>query len=483
LSGIKAEQRPVTVDDRRLWLASLVIAGATLLVVLDSTIVNVAVPAIKTAFGFSTGGVEWVVSSYLLTFGGLLLLGGRTGDFFGRRRMFMVGIAVFTGASLLAGFAPTQGLLIAARALQGTGAAIVSPTSLSLIATTFPEGAARNRAMGVYAAMSGSGGAIGLVLGGFLTSAASWRWVFFVAVPIGAIVLLVAPRVLPESSGGKRGRLDLPGAITVTGGMALLVYGLIEASQDSWTGLVTLVSLGGGVLLLIAFGVIESRSARPLVPPHIVLNRNRSAIYLIMMAAGCGLYGMMFLLMLFIQNDLGFGAIMAGVGFLPLAGAISVMSAVMAKLVNRIGTRIGVTVGPLIGAAGMFWLYLEVGPTAHYAQIVWPTVVIALGLGATFVPLTLAAISGVRPNEAGVASALANTSQQIGGSIGLAVLGTVSTIAAATSTQPGRIAAVAGYHAAFGVAAIVLVAAFVIALLMVRGSTAPRAGLKSDRPG
>lgn len=337
--------------------------------------------------------------------------------------------------------------------------------------------------MGVYAAMSGSGGAIGLVLGGFLTSAASWRWVFFVVVPIGAVVLLVAPRVLPESAGGRRGQLDLPGAVTVTGGMALLVYGLIEASQDSWTGPVTLLSLGGGVLLLLAFGVIESRSARPLVPPHIVINRDRSAIYLIMMAAGCGLYGMMFLLMLFIQNDLGFGAIMAGVGFLPLAGAISVMSAVMAKLVNRIGTRIGVTVGPLVGAAGMFWLYREVGPGAHYAQIVGPTVVIALGLGATFVPLTLAAISGVRPQEAGVASALANTSQQIGGSIGLAVLGTVSTIAAAANGGTGRAAAVTGYQAAFGVAAIVLLAAFVIALLMVRGSTVPRAALKPGKPG
>lgn len=472
-------------DGQRHGLALLVIAAATLLVVLDSTIVTVALPTIRTSLDFTPAGLEWVITAYSVAFGGLLLLGGRAGDLYGRRRMFMIGIGIFSGASLLGGLAINQAWLVAARAVQGAGAAIAAPAALSLIATTFPEGAARNRAMGVYATVAGSGGALGLALGGVLTQVASWRWVFFVAVPIGALVLYAAPRTLAESS-TRTGRLDLPGAVTATGGVALLVYGLIQATQSSWGSPGTVVPLAAAAVLLATFVVVESRTPHPLLPLRILANRNRSAAYVITLAIGVGLYGVSFFLMLFVQNILGFSAIVAGVGFLPLAVAIGVLAATMGRLATRIGTRMGVVCGPLIAAAGAAWLSFTTHTSGSYLGIVGPMILLGAGLGAAVVPLTLTAIAAVRPTEAGIASALVGAGQQIGGSTGLAVLGTVAATAtrhkSAELTTGGarltpalsNVATTAGYHSAFLTAAGILAAAFVVAMIVIRPSGSSR---------
>jgi EmrB/QacA subfamily drug resistance transporter len=457
-------------------MALLVIAAATLLVVLDSTIVTVALPTIRTSLDFTPAGLEWVITAYSVAFGGLLLLGGRAGDLYGRRRMFMIGIAIFSGSSLLGGLAMNQVWLVAARAVQGAGAAIAAPAALSLIATTFPEGAARNRAMGVYATVAGSGGALGLALGGILTQVASWRWVFFVAVPIGVLVLYAAPRVLTESN-TRSGRLDLPGAVTATGGVALLVYGLIQATQGSWGSPGTVVPLAAAAVLLATFVIVESRTPHPLLPLHILANRNRSAAYVITLAIGVGLYGVTFFLMLFVQNILGFTAIAAGVGFLPLAVAIGVLAATMGRLATRVGTRAGVICGPLIAAAGAAWLSFATPTNGSYLGIVGPMILLGAGLGAAVVPLTLTAIAAVPPTEAGIASALVSAGQQIGGSTGLAVLGTVAAAAtrhkSAQLTSGGsrltpalsNVAITSGYHSAFLAAAGILAAAFVVAMI------------------
>ena len=313
------------------------------MVVLDATIVNVALPHIQTALGFSGTGLEWVVNAYALAFGGLLLLGGRTGDLLGRRRVFIAGILVFSLASLLGGFATGQVWLLSARVLQGVGGAFAAPTALSLIAVTFPEGPPRNRAMGVYAAMSVAGGAVGLIAGGLLVQFASWRWVFFVNVPIGLVVAFLAARVLPESE-RRRGQFDLPGAITGSLGLALLVYGLSEAATSQngvshWGDTKVIVSLVAAVVLLVAFGFIEVRSRSALVPIRVLRNRDRTGAYLISLCIGTALFGMFFFLTLFVQTVWGYDALRTGISYLPMVATIMVASAVASQLVNRIGAR------------------------------------------------------------------------------------------------------------------------------------------------
>src|ERR1035437_3186057 len=351
---------PARPASRHLGLALVVIATAQLMVVLDATIVNVALPHIQHSLGFSGSGLEWVVNAYALTFGGLLLLGGRAGDILGRRRVFIVGIILFSLASLLGGFATTQAWLLAARALQGVGGAIVAPTALSLITTTFPEGPPRNRAMGVYAAMSIGGAAVGLIAGGLLTTYLSWRWVLFVNVPIGVIVALIAPRALAESP-RRRGRFDLPGAITATLGLASLVYGLTEAATtpngvSHWGDTKVLVSLGAALVLLASFIVIEMRSSHALMPLRIFNNRNRSGAYLIMLCVGMAMFGMFFFLTIFVQSVWGYSALKSGVAFLPMVGTIMLMAGISSQLVPRIGARPLLLAGSAITAGGMFWL-------------------------------------------------------------------------------------------------------------------------------
>ena len=432
---------------RRLGLALAVIATAQLMVVLDATIVNVALPHIQTALGFSGTNLEWVVNAYALAFGGLLLLGGRTGDLLGRRRVFIAGILVFTLASLLGGFATSQEWLLTARVLQGIGGAFAAPTALSLIAVTFPEGPPRNRAMGVYAGMSVAGGAVGLLASGVLLTYLNWRWVFFVNVPIGLAVALLAPRVLGESE-RQRGRFDLPGAITGSLGLAALVYGLSSAATtpngvSHWGDTKVIVSLVAAAVLLVAFGFIEVRSKYALLPIRVLRSRDRSGAYLVSLCVGTALFGMFFFLTLFVQNVLGYSPLRTGVAYLPMVGMILVATAAASQLVSRIGARPLMIAGSAASAGGMFWLS-RVTEHSHYVSgLLGPMLLTATGLGLIFAPLLLVSLTKVANNDTGVASSLVNVGQQVGGALGLAVLGTVAWSAVANSIHSQAAAAAA----------------------------------------
>jgi len=438
---------------RRLGLALVVIATAQLMVVLDATIVNVALPHIQAALGFSGTGLEWVVNAYALTFGGLLLLGGRAGDILGRKRVFIAGIILFSVASLLGGFATSQAWLLSARALQGVGGAIVAPTALSLITTNFPEGAPRNRAMGVYAAMSIGGAAVGLLAGGLLTTFASWRWVFFVNVPIGIAVALLAPRALGESQ-RHDGRFDLPGAITGTLGLAALVYGLSEAGTtpngvSHWGDTKVLASLAAAVVLLAAFIIIEARSKDALMPLRIFRNRSRSAANLIMLCIGTAMFGMFFFLTLFVQHVWGYSALKTGVAYLPMVAVIMAMAGLSAQLVPRLGARPLLIAASAISAGGMFWLSRINEHSTYVNGLLGPMLVTAAGLGLLFMPATLVALSKVEDKDAGLAASLPNVGQQVGGAIGLAILGTVAwTVVANTARHSAAVAKAAAAAAA-----------------------------------
>jgi len=438
---------------RRLGLALAVIATAQLMVVLDATIVNVALPHVQSALGFSGSGLEWVVNAYALTFGGLLLLGGRAGDILGRRRMFIAGIILFSLASLLGGFATSQAWLLGARALQGVGGAIVAPAALSLITTNFPEGRARNRAMGVYAAMSIGGAAVGLLVGGLLTTYASWRWVLFVNVPIGIVVALMAPRALGESR-RHPGRFDLPGAITGTFGLAALVYGLSSAATTAngvshWGDTKVLASLSAAVVLLASFFVIESRSRHALMPLRIFRNRDRSAANLIMLCIGTSMFGMFFFLTLFVQHVWGYSALKTGVAYLPMVALIMAMAGVSTQLVARIGARPLLIGASAISVGGMFWLSRINEHSTYTGGLLGPMLVTAVGLGLLFMPVTLVALSWVEDSDAGLAASLPNVGQQVGGAIGLAILGTVAwTVVANTARHSAEVAKAAAVAAA-----------------------------------
>ena len=440
---------------RRLGLALAVIATAQLMVVLDATIVNVALPHVQTALHFSGTNLEWVVNAYALAFGGLLLLGGRSGDLLGRRRIFIAGILLFSLASLLGGFATSEAWLLTARVVQGVGGAFAAPTALSLIAVTFPEGPPRNRAMGVYAAMSIAGGGIGLMAGGLLVEYASWRWVLFVNVPIGLVVAFLAARVLAESA-RRRGQFDLPGAITGSLGLGALVYGLSYAATtpdgvSHWGDTKVIASLVAAVVLLVAFGFIEVRSKQPLVPMRVLRSRDRTGSYLISLCVGTALFGMFFFLTLFVQNVWGYSALKTGIAYLPLIGMVIVASGVASQLVTRIGARPLMLAGSILSTGGLFWLS-RINENSHYVSgLLGPMLVTALGMGLIFVPLSLVSLSKVADNDAGVASSLLNVGQQIGGSIGLAILGTVAWSAVATSIHSQAAAAakhVAGHLSA-----------------------------------
>jgi EmrB/QacA subfamily drug resistance transporter len=428
-----------------------VIATAQLMVVLDAAIVNVALPHIQRALGFSGNGLEWVVTAYAVTFGGLLLLGGRSGDLLGRRRIFISGLLLFSAASLLGGFATSGAWLLAARAVQGVGGAMVAPTALALITTTFPEGPPRNRAMGVYAAMSGGGAAVGLVLGGLLTTYISWRWTLFVNVPIGIMVALAAPYVLNESA-RQRGRFDLPGAITGTGGVALLVYGLSNASTDSagvshWGDTKVIASLVAAAVLLVTFGVIEARSQHPLLPVRILANRNRSGAYLIMLCLATAMFGIFFFLTIFQQEVLGYSPLKAGLAALPFAAVIVVMSGIVSQLISRIGARPLMLAGSVVTAGGMYWFSHITAHSTYVGGLLGPMLVTSSGLGMLFVPLSLVALTRVRGEDSGIASSLLNTGQQVGGAIGLAALGTVTWTVVANNIKHQAAVAAAHGHA------------------------------------
>jgi EmrB/QacA subfamily drug resistance transporter len=438
---------PGSAAPRRLGLALAVIATAQLMVVLDATIVNVAQPHIQTALGFSGTGLEWVVNAYALAFGGLLLLGGRSGDLLGRRRVFIAGLVLFALGSLAGGLATDQAWLLTARAIQGIGGAFAAPTALSLIAVTFPEGPPRNRAMGVYAAMSVAGGAVGLMAGGLLVEYLSWRWVFFVNVPIGLLVALVAPRVLPESQ-RRRGQFDLPGAITGSLGLAALVYGLSEAATSPngvshWGDTKVIVSLVAAVVLLVSFGVIEVRSKSALVPIRVLRSRDRTGSYLISLCVGTALFGMFFFLTLFVQNVWGYSPLKTGIAYLPMVTMIMVAAGTASQLVTRIGARPLMIAGSVLATGGMFWLSRITEHSTYAGSLLGPMMLTAAGMGLIFVPLSLVSLTRVADNDAGVASSLLNVGQQVGGSIGLAVLGTVAWSAVADNLHAAAAAAAA----------------------------------------
>ncbi len=405
-------------------VALVVIAACQLMVVLDATIVNIALPHIQTALSFSTTDLSWVISAYTLTFGGLLLLGGRAGDILGRRRVFLTGILLFTLASLLGGFAQEPWQLLAARALQGVGGAIASPTSLALITTTFPEGPERNRAFGVFAAVSAGGGAIGLLAGGMLTEWLDWRWVLFVNVPIGLLIAVLTPLYIAESE-RHPGRFDIAGALTSTGGMASLVYGFIRASEDGWRDGLTLVSFAAAVVLLAMFTVIESRAHEPIIPLRMFADRNRAGTYLIMLGLAAAMFGMFFFIVQFVQNVLGFSPIKAGLGFLPVTAAIITSAGLSQRLLPRFGPKPFMVAGSALTGIGLAWLTLIRTDSSYVSGVLGPMLLFGFGMGLNFVTLTLTAVSGVARQEAGAASGLLNASQQVGGSLGLSILVTV----------------------------------------------------------
>ena len=433
---------------RHLGLALVVIAAAQLMIVLDATIVNVALPHIQRALGFSGTGLEWIVTAYSLAFGSLLLLGGRLGDIYGRRRVFMAGILMFSLASLTGGFATSEWWLLTARAVQGAGAALAAPTALALIATTFPMGAPRNRALGVWAAMAGAGGAIGLLLGGILTSYVSWRWVFFVNAPIGLIVAALAPIAL-IGGGRLQRRLDIPGVVTSTAGLALLVYGLTHAAagQDGvshWGEPLTIACLAGAAALLVGFVFIERYVKEPELDLNLLKSRRRSGAYIMMLLLGTAMFAVFFFLTIYIQTVWGYSAVKAGVSWVPFPIMLIGINVLVARvLVTKIGVRPLLMAGPLFAGAG-FMLLSRLTPTGSYwVNLLGPMVLLSIGMGLMFVPITLMIVSHVRHDEAGAASSLLNIGQQVGGSIGLAAIGTIAWTSVAHTVRTGVAAAAA----------------------------------------
>ncbi|MFE8949696.1 MFS transporter [Streptomyces sp. NPDC003233] len=415
-------------------IALTVIAACQLMVVLDATIVNIALPHIQDALKFSTTDLTWVVSAYTLTFGGLLLLGARAGDILGRRRVFMTGILLFTFASLLGGLAQEPWQLLAARALQGVGGAIASPTSLALITTTFPEGPERNRAFGVFAAVSAGGGAIGLLAGGMLTDWLDWRWVLFVNVPIGVLIASLAPLYINESE-RHPGRFDITGALTSTAGMASLVYGFIRASENGWRDGLTLGSFGAALVLLVAFVLTEVRAKEPITPLRMFADRNRWGTYVIMLSLAAAMFGMFFYIVLFVQDVLGYSAIKAGLAFLPVTVAIAVGAGLSQRFLPALGPRPFMMAGTGLVAIGLTWQAFIRPDSSYLGGVLGPMLVFGFGMGLNFVTATVTAVAGVAQHEAGAASGLLNAMQQVGGSLGLSILTTVFGSAAKDETK------------------------------------------------
>jgi EmrB/QacA subfamily drug resistance transporter len=447
-----------TAPDPRRWKALAVLGVAYLMVVLDVSIVNVALPSIQTDLDFTVENLQWVVSGYALTFGGFLLLGGRMGDLLGRRRLFMIGLGLFAVSSLLCGLSVSSGMLIAFRLIQGAAGAILSPSVFSITLVTFREGAERNKALGILGAIAGSGAAIGVLLGGVLTEYVGWEWIFFVNVPIGLAALALVPRFVSESRADDLARhFDAAGAVTVTASLMLFVYGLTQSTQAGWTSAKTIGSLVGFAVLMVAFLVIESRSHSPLVPLSFFKRRTLAGANLIGFGLGTTIFGMFFLLSLYMQIVLGFSALQTGVGYLAVALTAVVSSGIAQALVTRLGVKPVLATGLTLLGVGLVF-FTQVSVDGSYVSDLLPGfLLVGVGLGFSFVPVSIAALAGVQGREAGLASGLINTSQQIGGALGLAILTTVSTTRTENLTpsgaQPTLQALTDGYSIAFWVAA------------------------------
>ena len=448
------------------WVVLVLICMAQFMVILDATIVNVALPSIQKDLNLSEANLQWIINSYTLFFGGFLLLGGRAGDLLGRKRVFLVGLVVFTAASLLNGLANSEGMLIAFRAVQGLGAALISPAALSIISTTFAEGKERARALGVWAAIAVGGSAVGLVLGGALTQAFSWPWIFFVNVPVGIVTFILALRFVPESKDEHAHQsYDIPGAVAITGGLMSLVYAIVSAETDGWTATKTITFFVIAIVLHAAFLVIETRSKEPLVRLSIFRTRSLTAANVAMFLVASGMFAMFFFNTLYIQRVLGYGPLKAGVAFLPFTAGIMISAGLASNFAPRIGVRPVAAVGMVLTILGMLY-FANMPVDGSYASDVLPGILLAsLGMGAVFMPLTLVATTGLHDEDQGLASGLFNTSQQIGGALGLAIL---STIAAGHTSSGTHASLVHGFHYAFVGAAVFVFAALVAMLALLR---------------
>jgi EmrB/QacA subfamily drug resistance transporter len=454
------------------WVVLVLVCLAQFMVVLDATIVNVALPSIQTDLNFSPGNLAWIINSYTLLFGGFLLLGGRAADLFGRKKIFLAGVILFSVASALCALATSQGMLIGFRALQGLGAALVSPAALSIIMTTFADGAERTKALAAWGAIAASGSAFGLLLGGVLTESLSWQWIFIVNVPIGIAAFVASLRLVPESIGKESGGFDVFGALSVTGGLVAIVYAIVRAESDGWGSASTLAFGALGAALLIAFVLIERAHKDPLVRLGIFRTRSLSTSNGVMMLVMGGMFAMFFFATIYIQEVLGYSPIEAGLAFLPFTVGIIAGSVAAQQLIPRIGVRAQILFGLVLAAIGLL-LMTRITPEGNYVTELLPAVVIlSLGMGNTFVPLTLLATTNVEGEDAGLASGLFNTSQQVGGALGLAILATFATSRTNSSLADGVVpnqALVDGYQLAFLIGAIfVVVAAAAITLLIRR---------------
>jgi EmrB/QacA subfamily drug resistance transporter len=451
------------------WIVLVLICLAQFMVVLDATIVNVALPSIQNDLHLSDGGLQWIVNAYTLVFGGFLLLGGRLGDLLGRKRLFLIGLVIFTGASLLDGLAGSEAMLIGARSLQGLGAALISPAALSIISTTFEEGAERARALAVWAAIAIGGSAVGLILGGALTQYFSWPWIFFVNVPVGIAAFLLSLRLVPESRDVLAHRsYDLAGAATVTGGLMALVYAIVDAQSAGWTSTKTIGFFATAATLLAAFVAIELRAAAPLVRLSIFRVRSLLTANAAMLLAMSGMFAMFFFNTLYLQQVLGFGPLEAGLAFLPFTAGIMISASLASQLATRVGVRPVAAVGFVLAAGGLA-LLTQLPVHGSYAVNVLPALLLSsLGIGAVFMPLTLIATTGLADEDQGLASGLFNTSQQVGGALGLAVLSTLATSKTHAAGGSPIHALVVGFHWAFGVGAVAMLAALAVLVALLR---------------
>ena len=462
-----------TARDRR-WLALVLLAGAQFLVVLDATVVDVALPHIQSDLHFSDANLQWVVNAYTLTFGGFLLLGGRAADLFGRRRVFMIGTVLFAVASLAAGLSQTEGMLIAARAVQGLGGAIISPAALSIVMTTFSEGSERNKALSVWGAVAGAGGAVGSLLGGVLTDAVGWEWVFFINVPIAALIFFASPALLAESRAEvDREGFDVAGALGVTAGLALLIFTLVNTVEHGWGSTRTIVGFAVAIVLLVAFVVREQTARHPLVRLGILRDVTRAAANGTAMLGVAALMAMFFFLSLYMQQILGASAMRTGFQYLPLAVTIFLSAGLASSLVARIGVRVTLTAGFALSAIGLAWLTQVSADGTYLADVLFPSIIVGAGLGLFFVAGTVAATAGVTAQESGLASGLLNTSQQVGGALGLAVLSTLAATQTSNALANGdapNVAAVDGFQLAFTIGTGFAIAGGILAFLFVRPS-------------
>jgi EmrB/QacA subfamily drug resistance transporter len=469
---IAAGADPAELDPRR-WGVLAVVVVAQLMVVLDASIVTIALPSAQRALHITVANRQWVITAYTVTFGGLLLLGGRIADYGGRRRMFIVGSIGFAGASALGGLAANQGMLFGARALQGAFAALMAPAALSILTTTFQsDPRERAKAFGAYGAVSGAGGAIGVLAGGILTEYASWRWCLLINVPIALLAGVAAARVITESRAQGTTRYDIPGALLSTAGLVCLVYGFTKADTDGWASSTTLIFISVAVVLLVSFVLVEARSSHPLLPLRVVAERNRAGSYLATLLTGAGLFAMFVFLSYYFQQVLHYSALKAGVAFLPFAVGIVLAAGASTAVVPRVGPRLPMTVGLLAGAVGLVWLTQIGVHTSYWTHVLPPQILMSVGLGLAFPALSSTALTRVKERDSGVASALVNTTQQVGGSLGTALLNTIAATATASYiASHGRASVTAGtvhgFTVAFGVGAVLLALGAIVSAVAV----------------